>query len=143
MKKIINGKVYDTATAKRIGEYEPNPYRSDFHYYCETLYQKKTGEFFLHGEGNAASKYSRSCGQNEWCGSEKIIPMTYKEAQKWAEEHLDGDDYCEIFGEPDESGESVTLGIQVSAAAAAKLKREAAQNGITQSAQLERWIMEA
>lgn len=143
MKKIINGKVYDTETAKRLGEYEPNPYRSDFHYYCETLYRKKTGEFFLHGEGNAASPYSRSCGQNEWCGSEKIIPMTYAEAQKWTEEHLDGDDYCAIFGEPDESSESVTLGIQVSAAAAAKLKREAAQNGITQSAQLERWIMEA
>lgn len=143
MKKIINGKVYDTATAKRLGEYEPNPYRSDFHYYCETLYQKKTGEFFLHGEGNAASPYSRSCGQNEWCGSEKIIPMTYKEAQKWAEEHLDGDDYCEIFGEPDESGEAVTLGLNVSASAAAKLKAEAAKLGIPQGKLLERWIMDA
>ena len=92
MKKVINGKVYDTTTAKRLGEYEPSPYTSDFHWYCETLYQKKTGEFFLHGEGNAASKYSRSCGQNEWCGSEKILPMTYAEAQSWAEEHLDGDE---------------------------------------------------
>lgn len=143
MKKVINGKVYDTATAKRLGEYEPNPYRSDFHYFCETLYRKKTGEFFLHGEGNAASKYSRSCGQNEWCGSEKIIPMTYAEAQKWTEEHLDGDDYCEIFGEPDESGEAVTLGLNVSAAAAAKLKAEAAKLGIPQGKLLERWIMEA
>lgn len=143
MKKIINGKVYDTETAKRLGEYEPNPYRSDFHYFCETLYRKKTGEFFLHGEGNAASKYSRSCGQNEWCGDEKIIPMTYSEAQKWTEKHLDGDEYIEIFGEPDEDSEDVTLCIRVSAAAAAKLKREAAQNGITQSALLERWITEA
>lgn len=143
MKKIINGKVYDTETAKRLGEYEPNPYRSDFHYYCETLYRKKTGEFFLHGEGNAASPYSRSCGQNEWCGSEKIIPMTYTEAQKWTEEHLDGDEYCEIFGEPDESEEAVTLGLNVSAAAAAKLKAEAAKLGIPQGKLLERWIMEA
>lgn len=143
MKKIINGKVYDTETAKRLGEYEPNPYRSDFHYYCETLYRKKTGEFFLHGEGNAASPYSRSCGQNEWCGSEKIIPMTYAEAQKWTEEHLDGDEYCEIFGEPDESEEAVTLGLNVSAAAAAKLKAEAAKLGIPQGKLLERWIMEA
>lgn len=143
MKKIINGKVYDTETAKRLGEYEPNPYRSDFHYYCETLYRKKTGEFFLHGEGNAASPYSRSCGQNEWCGSEKIIPMTYAEAQKWTEEHLDGDDYCAIFGEPDESEEAVTLGLNVSAAAAAKLKAEAAKLGIPQGKLLERWIMEA
>lgn len=143
MKKIINGKVYDTETAKRLGEYEPNPYRSDFHYFCETLYKKKTGEFFLYGEGNAASKYSKSCGQNEWCGGERIEPLTFTEAQKWAEDHMDGEDYCAIFGEPDESGEVVTLGLQVSAAAAAKLKQEAAKQGIPQGKLLEQWIMKA
>lgn len=143
MKKIINGKLYNTETAKALGYHEPNPYQSDFHWYRETLYQKKTGEFFLYGEGNAASPYSKSCGQNEWCGSEKIQPLTYREAMEWAEKHLDGDEYIAIFGDPDEDSENVTLGIQVSAAAAAKLKREAAKNGITQSAQLERWIMEA
>lgn len=140
MKKIINGKLYDTSTAKKVGEYEPSPYRSDFHFFCETLYQKKTGEFFLHGEGNAASKYSRSCGQNEWCGSEKIMPMTFKEAQEWAEEHLDGEDYCEIFGEPDEEAEDVLLGIRVSAAAAAKLKRIASETGKPQNRIVEELI---
>lgn len=142
MKKVINGKLYDTETAKRLGEYEPTPYRADYHYFCETLYQKKTGEFFLHGEGNAASKYRRSCGQNEWCGSEQIKPLTYAEAQAWAEEHLDGDEYCAIFGEPDEDSEDVALNLIISAAASAKLKQTAAQNGISQRAQLERWIME-
>lgn len=143
MKKVINGKVYDTETAKKVAVWYSSYARNDFHYYEEELYQKKTGEFFLYGEGNAASPYSRRCGQNEWCGGERIEPLTYKQAQEWAEKHLDGDEYCAIFGEPDESGESVTLGIQVSAAAAAKLKREAAKNGITQSAQLEQWIMNA
>lgn len=61
------------------------------------------------------------------CGSEKIKPLTYKEAQEWAEVHLDGEDYCAIFGEPDENEEDVLLGIRVSAAAAAKLKRIAAE----------------
>ena len=142
MKKIINGKVYDTNTAKRLGAYEPNPYHSDFHWYCETLYQKKTGEFFLHGEGNAASPYSRSCGQNEWCGGEKIVPLTFAEAQKWAEDHLDGDEYCEIFGEPDEDAEDEKMTVRLSAAAAAKLAQTASKNGISKQAQLERWIME-
>lgn len=142
MKKIINGKVYDTATAKKVASWYSSYARNDFHYYEEELYQKKTGEFFLSGEGNAASPYSKSCGQNEWCGSEKIQPLTYKEAQEWAEKHLDGDEYCEIFGDPDEDSEDVTLCIRVSAAAAAKLKREASKNGITQAAQLERWIIE-
>lgn len=141
MKKIINGKVYNTSTAKRLGEYEPNPYCSDFYYFCETLYQKKTGEFFLHGEGNAASKYSRSCGQNEWCGSEKIIPMTYKEAQKWAEDHLDGDEYCEIFGEPDEDADDVLIGVRVSAAAADKLKKLSMMTGRSQNKIIEEMIL--
>ena len=143
MKKIINGKVYDTDTAKKVASWYSSYARNDFHYYEEELYQKKTGEFFLHGEGNAASKYSRSCGQNEWCGSEKIMPMTFKEAQEWAEDHLDGDEYCEIFGEPDEDAEDVTLGLNVSAAAAAKLKTEAAKLGIPQGKLLEQWIMKA
>lgn len=142
MKKIIKGKLYDTATAKRLGEYEPSPYRTDFHYFCETLYQKKTGEFFLHGEGNAASKYSRSCGQNERTGGEQIQPLTYAEAQEWAEEHLDGEDYCEIFGEPSEDEDDAALNLMISAAASAKLKKAAAQNGISLRAQVERWITE-
>lgn len=142
MKKIINGKVYDTLKAKKVASWYSSYARNDFHYYEEELYKKKTGEFFLYGEGNAASPYSRSCGQNEWCGGEKIVPMTFAEAQEWAEKHLDGDDYCDIFGEPNEDAEDVTLGIAVSAEVAAKLRRAAAENGISQRAQLERWIME-
>ena len=142
MKKIINGKVYDTEKAKKVASWYSDYARNDFHYYEEELYKKKTGEFFLYGEGNAASPYSRGCGQNEWCGGEKIVPLTFKEAQDWAEKHLDGDEYCAIFGEPDEDAEDVTLGIAVSAEVAAKLRRSAAENGISQRAQLERWIME-
>lgn len=140
MKKIINGKQYNTETAERIGEYEPSPYRSDFHYFCETLYRKKTGEFFLHGEDGPASKYSKSCGQNEWCGSETIVPMTYGDAREWAEEHLDGDEYIRIFGEPDESGEKKTVGFILTDNAITKLKQEASKRGIAQSALVEELI---
>lgn len=134
MKKIIKNKVYDTDTAQRLGDYAPNPYRSDFHYFCETLYRKKTGEFFLHGEGNAASKYARSCGQNETCWGEKIIPLTYEAAQQWAEEHLDGDSYIEIFGELEEDGSTEVLSISMPASAAAKIRQLAGQEGKTLSA---------
>lgn len=134
MKKVIKNKVYDTDTAQRLGDYAPNPYRSDFHYFCETLYRKKTGEFFLHGEGNAASKYARSCGQNETCWGEKIIPLTYEAAQQWAEEHLDGDSYIEAFGEPEEDGSTEVLSISMPASAAAKIRQLAGQEGKTLSA---------
>ena len=140
MKKIINGKVYNTETAKKVASWYSSYARNDFHYYEEELYQKKTGEFFLYGEGNAASPYSRSCGQNEWCGGEKIVPLTFAEAQEWSEKHLDGEDYCEIFGEPDEDSEDVLLGIRVSAVAAAKLKRIAAETGKPQNRIVEELI---
>lgn len=131
MKKIIKNKVYDTDTAQKCGEYEPNPYQSDFSYFCETLYRKKTGGFFLHGEGNAASKYSRSCGQNERCGGEKIVPLTYEDAQAWAEEHLDGDDYIAIFGEPEDDSSVAALNIRISAAKMQKLRQAAGKRGVS------------
>ena len=52
MKKIINGKMYNTETAKYCGGYEFSNC-GDFNYVCEELYQKKTGELFLYGEGGA------------------------------------------------------------------------------------------
>lgn len=134
MKKIIKNKLYDTDTAQRLGEYAPNPDQGNFSYFCETLYRKKTGEFFLHGEGNAASKYARSCGQNETCWGEKIIPLTYEAAQQWAEEHLDGDSYIEAFGEPEEDGSTEVLSISMPASAAAKIRQLAGQEGKTLSA---------
>lgn len=98
MKKIIGGKKYDTGTAKKMGSHSYS-HPGDFSYFSEELYRKKTGEFFLFGEGGASSKYSKSCGCNTWSGSEEIIPLTELEAKKWAEKHLTADEYEEIFGE--------------------------------------------
>ena len=47
MKKIINGKMYNTETAKYCGGYEFSNC-GDFNYVCEELYQKKTGELYLY-----------------------------------------------------------------------------------------------
>ena len=46
MKKIINGKKYDTDTAEQIGYDNNGLLCSDLSYIEETLYKKKTGEFF-------------------------------------------------------------------------------------------------
>ena len=115
MKKVIGGALYDTETAKLLGEDSySNP--GDFQYWVETLYRTKSGKYFLHGEGGAMTKYAVSVGQNEWCGGEKIIPLDLDSAQKWAEEHLDGDEYIRAFGEPEER-----TTISISAATKAKL----------------------
>jgi hypothetical protein len=101
MKKIIGGRCYNTDTAKILGS-AGYSHPGDFSFWLERLYQKKTGEFFLHGIGGAMSKYARRVSLNEWTGGEKIIPLTREEARKWIEKNLDVEEYEEIFGEVEE-----------------------------------------
>lgn len=101
MKKIIYGKKYDTKTAKETATWDNNFARSNFNYYEETLYLKKTGEYFLYGFGNAESKYAQRCPDG-WTSGENIRPLSEKEAKEWAEVHCDGDTYESIFGEVQE-----------------------------------------
>jgi hypothetical protein len=42
-----------------------------FRWVCEELYRKRTGEYFLYGEGGPMSKYSRQVEQNGWAEGEK------------------------------------------------------------------------
>ena len=56
MKKIINGKLYDTETAKLIGRSYHGEGPRDFRHYSEELYRKRTGEYFLYGEGGPMSR---------------------------------------------------------------------------------------
>ena len=130
MKKIINGKRYDTSTATAVAEWENIPYVTDFSYFCETLYRKRTGEYFIYGHGNAASKYSKSEGNNTWTGGSAIIPLSYDAACKWGEEHMDADEYEAEFGEVEDDGDGdVVISIRVSPAAKAALDRMAAKTG--------------
>lgn len=105
MKQIIEGRRYDTETAKEIGCTSSNVGPRDFHWWRETLYLKRTGEFFLHGEGGPASRYSKAVGMNEWTGGARIMPMKLDEARKWAEENLSVEEYEGTFGEVEETGE--------------------------------------
>lgn len=96
MDKIIGGKRYNTETATMVAEWDNGYSVADFNFCREELYRKKTGEFFLYGEGGGMTKYRKSYG-NSFGWGEKITPLTIKEVQKWAEENLDGDEYEEIF----------------------------------------------
>ena len=101
MKKVINGVLCNTETAKYIGNHRYSS-SSDFHYCYEELYRTKSGKFFLWGEGGPASKYSRMTGPNSWSSGEAIELLSLEDAREWAEEYLDGDEYIAAFGEPEE-----------------------------------------
>ena len=102
MQKIIAGKKYNTDTAVAVGYYQSNCSYSDFHYFDETLYRKKTGEYFLFGSGGPMTNYACSQGQNCYGWGKDIIPLTIHEAKEWAEEHLSVEKYESIFGEVEE-----------------------------------------
>lgn len=140
MKKIINGKVYDTDTAKELGSWANGGTWRDFTHMEETLYRKKTGEFFLHGEGGPMSRYAEAQGQNSWSGGSRIMPMTFTEARKWAEEHLDGDEYEAIFGTVTEDESRVQVCYSLSAATVETIKRKAAELGISASAYIDQLV---
>lgn len=132
MKKIINGRVYDTEKAKELGTYANYGSWSDFSHLEETLYRKKTGEYFLLGEGGPATKYAKPVDVNSWSGGERIMPMSYDEAREWAEKHLDADEYEAIFGEivEDDGAGKQVVSISVNPSKWEQAKREAARRGI-------------
>ena len=101
MKKIINGKLYDTETAKEICSWSNVYYSGDFYHTYETIYQKKTGEYFLYGRGGALSQYGESYGSN-WIAGETIIPFSLEDFKEWALDKLSADEYIPIFGDVEE-----------------------------------------
>lgn len=98
----------------------------------ETLYQKRTGEFFLFGAGGPQTKYAESAGQNSWTGGSKIIPLSWDSARAWAEENLDAGDYESIFGEvaEDESRTTVTLSLSAGAVETAQGEQRHRQGSV-------------
>ena len=108
MKKIIQGVLCDTSTAKFLGEASYLSDR-DFAHWSEELYRTKSGKFFLYGEGGPASRYAVTIGQNEWSGGEKIQLLSRETAMKWAEEYLDGDEYIAAFGNPEETEKAMSI----------------------------------
>lgn len=100
MNKIINGKRYDTNTAKQIGSRDANKEGNFF--FRETLYRKKFGEFFLAVIYNGCDIYA---------GDDHITPISIEQAQKWVSKNMDGDEYESIFGPVQEDKVQVSMWI--------------------------------
>ena len=86
MKKIINKKIYDTDSADKLASWDNGCFTNDFYYVSEDLYKTSKGEYFLFGEGGAASKYHGTAGNSSY-GTSDIIPLSKEQAYEWCEEH--------------------------------------------------------
>lgn len=127
MKKNINGKIYDTKTASLLGTWINGYIQRDPRCVIEELYRKRA--VFVDGKG--------------WKAGAKIIPLNYENARMWAEEHLRGDDYQEIFGEVAEDDSRTAFSISLSASAAEIARRAAAAAETSLSAYIESLIWAA
>lgn len=135
MKKIIDGRVYDTEKAQYLGADRADCGGSDFRYWTEELYLKRTGEYFLFGSGGPMSRYAWQIETSSWVGGTRIMPLTYDEAKLWAEEHLGADKYIELFGDPEPDDDSTEImTISIPASAARRIRTEAQQTGTSISA---------
>lgn len=129
MKKIINNKAYDTETAQEVGTWDNGLFPNDFNYCSETLYRKRTGEYFLHGEGGALSAYAIIFGNNAK-GGECIRPLDFETARAWAEQSLTAEEYEKYFEVADESR---ALYVILSSGNYDKLSRAAEREGVSKT----------
>lgn len=98
MKKVIDGKAYNTETATQIANWDNGVYGSDFNACDETLYVTQKGNYFVAGAGGALTRWSRSCGNNGRQGGEGIEVLTKAQALEWCETHgVDADTITKHF----------------------------------------------
>lgn len=90
MRKIINGKIYDTEKAEYLGSYDNGCCRNNFSFYEAELYKTKKGNYFIWVGGRCM-------------GGSNIYTVSKEQARQWAEKHLKIDDYIRIFGEVEEA----------------------------------------
>lgn len=87
MKKIIDGKLYNTETATELVKVVKTM----------RLCMKENGEYFL------AEETMTYDGTKLYTKAEGAVTMLKEtEAMKWAEENVSAEEYCGIFGEPEE-----------------------------------------
>ena len=142
MKKVINGKMYNTETADLLATWD-NGRWGNFDVLEEKLFRKCNGEFFLYGYGGPKSVYAQPDGDRSVSSGHAIILLSDKEAREWAEEHLNGDKYEEIFGAVEEDESQSTITISISANAMERGQRAAAKRGISLPALIEKLLQNA
>lgn len=140
MNKVIRGKRYNTETAKLVGTWEANePENSDF-WEKEELYQKRSSEFFLIGQGGAQTQYARFSMAGESKPGIELRPIEPEEASDWAEEHLTADEYEALFGPVAEDGSRGRITLTLLNSTIDTVRREAQRRKMNFNEYLEKLI---
>ena len=103
MKKVIDGKLFDTDTAVQVASWTNGYGYNDFNYCEVTLYQTKKGAWFLLGEGGGNSGYASFSGDCRGPGK-SIDLLSADEAFKWLCDNNKVDEIDEYFKDSIEEG---------------------------------------
>jgi hypothetical protein len=94
MKRIIDGKRYDTETADWVAELRSATCSvTDFGYWEARLYRTRSGRWFLAGKGGGMTMFAESVGGGGCTGGSGIIPISEREAREHLERGGFGYDY--------------------------------------------------
>lgn len=103
MRKVIDGKTYNTETAAEVCDISPTGvYSGDFRYEDTRLYKSPKGTFFIAGEGGPMSRWAQPEGQNGRRGGSGLYVIDTDEARSLCERHGSVDEFVAAFGEPEE-----------------------------------------
>ena len=105
MRKIINGKTYNTEAAAVLAEWSKG-YASDMAYFNESIHRTKNGNLFLYQDGGPLSSMSVDIGNNSTAGSHDIRALDEQECYEilaaWHDANkIDADEMlyaCKIIG---------------------------------------------
>jgi hypothetical protein len=102
MKRILDGKIYDTETATLRADISGNDGAlpsNEFEWQHTGLYVSPRGTYFIAGRGGARSRWAKPMGLGTGPG-EGLIIISDAEARNLFEKFGDMDKYAEYFGEP-------------------------------------------
>jgi hypothetical protein len=138
VKRIINGKTYNTETATHICDLGCEYHRGDFKWHDTAMYRTKGGAFFLAGDGGAMSMWSQSVGQNSWGPGKGIKPLDKERALGLLEAEEQTDAIERWFGEQPEAGDEERDGFALRLPRSVKAAAE--QRASEENVSLNTWI---
>lgn len=88
MKKVIDGKLYNTETARLIKTIGADTI-TDINQWGAKLYQTKKGEYFLHRYSGANSCEAIKTTSGSYIDGENIYPANLENIAQWVDSHYD------------------------------------------------------
>ena len=99
MIQIVGELKYDTDKALPITTIESKRSKLDAHYWAETLYRTKRGNWFIHGRGGPGTQYCTRLDETTMAGGERIVPVPPGDALLWLSNARHSELVDQYFGE--------------------------------------------